>query len=252
MKKILLLALLFTACQSAMAQYSINPVGGVQQNAQLRGMATIDSALTIPLSDTGMVRSIVSRFKGTRMEGTFAWAGNQLMIYRGGLWRSPNGGAPSAAPGTMQSIAFTPATGQTWTVTNPSTTPQVSLALTPAAVNLGNVNNTADMSKPVSMPQQAALAAKQDALSGYGLVLVNGSVISYDSTPYAPLASPSFTGNVATTGSFHTGQPSPNGFGAIKWGKIMTGWGGVNKYQEATIDGVTIWYPIFVQDNIPE
>lgn len=47
---------------------------------------------------------------------------------------------------------------------------QTSSLITAADLNLGNVNNTADVDKPVSVAQQAALDAKQN-------ILVSGSTI---------------------------------------------------------------------------
>ena len=45
--------------------------------------------------------------------------------------------------GTVTNVTATNNTGQTWTITTPSTTPNLSLALTSAAVGLSNVENTA-------------------------------------------------------------------------------------------------------------
>jgi hypothetical protein len=49
--------------------------------------------------------------------------------------------------GTVTVVTATNNTGQTWTITNPGTTPNLSLALTSAAVGLGSVNNTSDAAK---------------------------------------------------------------------------------------------------------
>ena len=72
--------------------------------------------------------------------------------------------------GTVTSLSATDSTGIDFTITNATTTPNISLALTSAAVGLSNVNNTSDVSKPVSTAQQTALNLK------------------------APLASPALTG----------------------------------------------------------
>lgn len=56
----------------------------------------------------------------------------------------------------------TNSTGISWSILNPTTTPHLSLTLTPSAVGLANVNNTQDANKPVSTPQQTALNLKSD------------------------------------------------------------------------------------------
>lgn len=92
---------------------------------------------------------------------TLGWAG-QLSIARGGTGLGSlgtasqqlrvNAGAtaleyftPSASSGTVTNVTATDNTGQTWTITNPTTTPNLSLALTSAAVGLGNVTNNAQV-----------------------------------------------------------------------------------------------------------
>ena len=59
--------------------------------------------------------------------------------------------------------------------------------ITKSMVGLGNVDNTADASKPVSTAQQTALDAKLDSATA--------------ATTYAPLASPTFTGTVTVAAS---------------------------------------------------
>jgi hypothetical protein len=54
-----------------------------------------------------------------------------------------------------------------------------------AQVGLGNVDNTSDANKPVSTAQATAINAKQDKLSGSGLVKSTSGVISYDTNSYA-------------------------------------------------------------------
>lgn len=66
----------------------------------------------------------------------------------------------SIPAGRVDSVGATNSTGITWTITNPTTTPNLSLALTAAAVGLSNVNNTSDANKPVSTAQAAADALR--------------------------------------------------------------------------------------------
>lgn len=80
------------------------------------------------------------------------------------------GSGGGGGSGTLTNLTASNNTGQTWTITNPTTTPNLSLALTSAAVGLGNVDNTSDVNKPVSTATTTALALK------------------------APLASPALTG----------------------------------------------------------
>jgi hypothetical protein len=108
-------------------------------------------------------------------------------------------------------------------------------SVTKTQVGLGNADDTSDANKPVSGPQQTALDLKADKangasqitdsnpyanigtlagvtqaninagintqlgvkteLNGMGLVRMAGTVVSYDNTAYAPLASPVFTGD---------------------------------------------------------
>lgn len=62
--------------------------------------------------------------------------------------------------GTVTNVSATNGAGQTFTITNPTTTPNISLALTKSAVGLGNVDNTSDISKPISTATQTALDLK--------------------------------------------------------------------------------------------
>ena len=64
-------------------------------------------------------------------------------------------------------------------------------ALTKSSVGLGNVDNTADASKPVSTAQQTALDAKLSTAAA--------------ATTYAPIESPTFTGTVAGITKTHVG-----------------------------------------------
>lgn len=61
---------------------------------------------------------------------------NSSTFLRGdGTWAAP------AGSGTVTNLTATDNTGQTWTITNPTSTPNLSLALTSAAVGLSNVTN---------------------------------------------------------------------------------------------------------------
>lgn len=70
----------------------------------------------------------------------------------------------TANTGTVTGVTATNSTGQTWTISNATTTPNIALVLASAAVGLGSVDNTSDASKPVSTAQAAAIALKADAL----------------------------------------------------------------------------------------
>jgi hypothetical protein len=86
------------------------------------------------------------------------------------------GGGGGGGSGTVTNVSATNGTGQTWTITNPTTTPNIALALTKSAVGLGNVDNTSDANKPVSTVTQTALNAKQDTLvSGTNIKTINNT-----------------------------------------------------------------------------
>jgi len=86
--------------------------------------------------------------------------------------------------GTLTNLTATNNAGQTWTITNSTTTPNLSLVLTKVAVGLANVDNTSDINKPISSATQIALNSKQPILNGIGFVKANGSVITYDNSTY--------------------------------------------------------------------
>ena len=71
-------------------------------------------------------------------------------------WQTAAGGGS----GTVTNFVFTNSTGITGTVATPTITPTLSLALTSAAVGLGNVNNTADSAKSVLYAASAGSAPK--------------------------------------------------------------------------------------------
>lgn len=92
-------------------------------------------------------------------------------------------------------------------INNPTFTGTVN-GITKAMVGLGNVDNTSDISKPISTATQTALNSKQPFLSGTGFVKSTGGTISYDNTSYAPLASPTFTGTVVLPSTTSIGSVS--------------------------------------------
>ena len=67
--------------------------------------------------------------------------------------------------GTVTNISATNGTGKIFTITNPTTTPNLSLELTKDAVGLSNVDNTSDINKPISTATQTALNGKQSILT---------------------------------------------------------------------------------------
>jgi len=113
--------------------------------------------------------------------------------------------------GTVKNLTATNNAGQTWTITNPTTTPNLSLVLTKVAVGLENVDNTSDANKPISSATQTALNGKQPLLNGIGFVKANGSIISYDNSTY--VTSASLNNYLPLTGGSLSG--ALNGVGAI-------------------------------------
>ncbi len=91
-------------------------------------------------------------------------------------------------------------------INNPTFTGTVN-GITKAMVGLSNVDNTSDVSKPISTATQTALNAKQAALSGSGFIKISGTTITYDNSTYASTASPTFTGTVVL--------PSTTSIGAV-------------------------------------
>lgn len=132
-----------------------------------------------------------------------------------------NGIPLSTSVGTVTSVSGTNSTGITFNITNPTTTPGISLSLTKSAVGLANVDNTSDTNKPVSTAQEIAISVVQDDIDAHearvdnphsvtksqvGLGNVDntsdlGKPISTASQTAldlkAPLASPTFTGTVS-------------------------------------------------------
>lgn len=93
----------------------------------------------------------------------------QVLSYNGTKWVNS---AASAGSGTVTSFAFTNSTGITGTVGTATTVPTLSLALTSAAVGLGNVDNTSDANKPISTATSTALSGKAN---GFALTAHTGS-----------------------------------------------------------------------------
>jgi hypothetical protein len=79
----------------------------------------------------------------------FGTSGNATLT--GSVLNIPNyaGGTGGTGGGTVVNLSATNGTGQTFTITNPTTTPNITLTLTKAAVGLGNVPNT-DFTNAVS------------------------------------------------------------------------------------------------------
>lgn len=84
----------------------------------------------------------------------------------------------------------TPSDGEIW-IYQSSNTRWQHRTLTKLDIGLSNVDNTTDLSKPISTATQTALNAKQDSLSGTGFVKSTAGVISYDTTSYYPSSNPS-------------------------------------------------------------
>ena len=95
-------------------------------------------------------------------------------------WQEAAGGS-----GTVTNFVFTNSTGITGTVATPTITPTLSLALTSAAVGLGNVNNTADSAKSVFYAVTAGSAPKGTlTCTTYTCSFLSGS--SYSCTVTCP------------------------------------------------------------------
>jgi len=121
-------------------------------------------------------------------------------------------GVTSSIQGQIDSI--TGVSGGYAPINNPTFTGTVS-GITKAMVGLGNVDNTSDLSKPISTATQSALNAKQATLSGTGFVKSTAGTISYDTTAYAPLASPTFTGTVVLPSTTSIGSVTSTQLGYL-------------------------------------
>ena len=98
------------------------------------------------------------------------------------------------------------------------------------AVGLGNVDNTSDANKPISTATQTALNAKQDTLSGTGVVKSTGGTISYISgTSSEYIKGDGTLGTLPTTGG-----GIPHGIAAASTENVYTtSITGVTAYNDA-------------------
>ena len=71
--------------------------------------------------------------------------------------------------------------------------------ITPTMINLGNLDNTSDVNKPVSTAAATAIGLKQNTLSGTGFVKTIGTTVSYDNSAYLTGIT---SGNVTTALGF--------------------------------------------------
>ena len=74
-------------------------------------------------------------------------------------------GGGGGGSGTVTQVTASDGTGIDFTITNGTSTPNISLSLTSSAVGLSNVDNTSDLLKPLSTATITALALKQDNIT---------------------------------------------------------------------------------------
>ena len=90
-----------------------------------------------------------------------------------------------------------------------------------SSLGLGNVDNTSDLNKPLSIAVQNALNNKQNSLSGNGFVKVSGSSVSYDNTNY--LSSISSSNVITALGYTPYNSSNPNGYlNSVSWSQVSS------------------------------
>jgi hypothetical protein len=132
---------------------------------------------------------------------TLSGTGNRMVIADStGLLSTqaiPSGGGS----GTVTTLTASNATGQTWTITNPSTTPNIALALTKAAVGLANVDNTSDSTK------NSATATLTNKRVTSRSTLLAGTTFSLNSNSFdLIIIQPSGSSTITYTGTPTQGQ----------------------------------------------
>lgn len=150
-----------------------NPTGNTSQ--YLRGDGSLATFPSIPTvtpaaltktNDTNVTLTLGGSPTNALLQAvsmTLGWTGTlaDSRIASASTWNSKE---PGITPGN---------TGQYWRGDKSWQT------LDKSAVGLGNVDNTSDANKPISTATQTALNAKQDTLSGTGVVKSTGGTISY-------------------------------------------------------------------------
>lgn len=174
MKKLFSIFLLI-ASFAASSQTVYPPQGTPKGTNRFEGTLVVDSGFVLPLGDTTMGNYYNPSVRKTGMV-KYNVSTNYLGVFNGTYWVKLNNGSGGGGSGTLTNITATNGTGQTWTITNPTTTPNIAVALTKAAVGLSNVDNTADANKPVSTAQATAIALKQDQIQ-------SGNTASRPSSP---------------------------------------------------------------------
>lgn len=133
------------------------------------GTVVVDSGLVLPIGDT-----VIGNYynPAVRKAGFTKWNNvtKKLNVFDGLSWYQVGGSSGGGGGGSVTQFTFTNSTGITGTVTNGTTTPNLSLALTKSAVGLSNVDNTSDASKPISTLTQGALNVRSPRISYKGLV----------------------------------------------------------------------------------
>lgn len=155
------------------------------------GYASLDSSARVPAAqlpsyvDDVLEFANLAAFPATGAAGVMYVALDTNKIYRwsGTVYveMSPSPGTTDAVPEGVTNLYFTvPRAAAAAPVQSVAGRTGV-VVLTKADVGLSNVDNTSDANKPVSTAQQTALNLKLDSATA--------------ATTYAPIASPTFTGN---------------------------------------------------------
>lgn len=202
---------------------------GTNWNISVLGNAATVTAITSAQIVSGLGYTPVSSGStGFAMQST-TYTKTEVDSIKQALADSVSLKAPSASPTFTGTITVSGATTFSSTVTG----------LTKTMVGLSLVDNTADMSKPVSNPQESALqtirdsiaaaastlpfssiTSKPTSLSGYGITDFSGAVVSINNTTETTSAT---TGSLNTTGGigigkglFVAGKTTLDGLGSIK------------------------------------
>ena len=106
---------------------------------------------------------------------------NQLNYFNGSIWQIVSSGT------AVTSVSVTNANGVSGTVTNPTTTPAISLALgaiTPSSIAATGSVTGSNLSGTNTGDQSLASLGAQAQLNGSGFVKATGTTISYDNSTY--------------------------------------------------------------------
>lgn len=163
MGKIIIALLVFITVSATAQPVYYQPVGIPRAVNRFSGALIIDSMMQLRPSDTssifypkvpGMVR--------------FNASNNTPYWFDGTAWKSFGAATGAVGSGTVTSVAATNSLGITWGITNPTTSPNISLALTSTAVGLQNVPNVNALLRENHIGSQSISTVNglQDSLSG--------------------------------------------------------------------------------------